>query len=506
MPLYAGDPATPFVGAVPGAKTLPLGEIQTLTKIPVLPISYGDARPLLQALGGRVVPEAWRGALPLTYKTGPGPARVHLKLAFNWDRAPLYNVMVRIPGAEVPDEWIVRGNHRDGWVNGAQDPLSGLIAEMEELRGYAQLLKQGWKPRRTIVYAAWDGEEPGLLGSTEFVEAHAAELKQKVVAYLNSDLNGRGYLGTGGSHSLERFVNEVARDITDPETGLSVWKRRQLAAIARGGEARSEARTRPDLRIEALGSGSDYTPFLQHAGIASLNIGFGGEGGNGIYHSIYDNFEHWSRFNDTSYVYGVALAQTAATMVMRLASAELLPLQFGAMAETYGNYLSEITRLAAGKRDEAIERNRELDEGVFPATNDPWAPLEAPARAKVPPFLNLTPIDNALAELRLAAERYDAAAAKVRLTGSAITDVNRLLIQVEHSLASDEGLPRRPWYRHQIYAPGFYTGYGVKTMPGVREAIEQGDWTEAEQQAVKIAEHVRAAARLIDQAASALAR
>jgi N-acetylated-alpha-linked acidic dipeptidase len=415
--------------------------------------------------------------------------------------------MVKIPGSELPDEWIVRGNHRDGWVNGAEDPLSGLIAQMEELRAYANLLKQGWKPKRTIVYAAWDGEEPGLLGSTELVETHAAELKQKVVAFLNSDTNGRGYLNMAGSHSLERFVNEVAKDVVDPETGLTVWKRLQLGTISQGpGKDRTEARARADLRIDALGSGSDFTPWLQHAGIASLNLGFGGEGGNGIYHSIYDNFEHFSRFNDTSYVYGVALAQTAGTAVMRLASAELLPFKFGNMADTYANYLDELKTLATTKRDEAVERNRELDEGVFAAIKDPRVVLVPPKRAEVAPFLNLTPIENGLAKLRQAAERYDAAAAKVRLSGGPLTEINRTLIQVEQALASETGLPRRPWYRHQIYAPGFYTGYGVKTMPGVREAIEQGSWKEADEQAVRIGERLEAAGRLIDQAAAALDR
>ncbi|MCC7133049.1 MAG: M28 family peptidase, partial [Gemmatimonadales bacterium] len=328
MPLYPGDPGTPGVGAVPGTKALPLDQTATLTKIPVLPISYGDALPLLSSLDGEVVPPSWRGGLPITYKTGPGATRVRLKLAFDWKRVPLYNVMVTIPGTDAANEWVLRGNHRDGWVNGAEDPLSGLIAEMEELRAFSILLKEGWKPRRTIVYAAWDGEEQGLLGSTEYVETHRDELVAKAVMYLNTDSNGRGFLGMGGSHLLERFINEVAREVTDPETGLSVWKRVQLAGIARGsGRARAEARNRADLRIEALGSGSDFTPFLQHAGIASLNLGFGGESGDGIYHSIYDNFEHFTRFNDTSFVYGRALAQTVGVAVMRMAGASLLPYQ-----------------------------------------------------------------------------------------------------------------------------------------------------------------------------------
>jgi len=506
MPLYPGDPGTPGVGAVPGTKALPLDQTATLTKIPVLPISYGDALPLLSSLDGEVVPPSWRGGLPITYKTGPGATRVRLKLAFDWKRVPLYNVMVTIPGTDAANEWVLRGNHRDGWVNGAEDPLSGLIAEMEELRAFSILLKEGWKPRRTIVYAAWDGEEQGLLGSTEYVETHRDELVAKAVMYLNTDSNGRGFLGMGGSHLLERFINEVAREVTDPETGLSVWKRVQLAGIARGsGRARAEARNRADLRIEALGSGSDFTPFLQHAGIASLNLGFGGESGDGIYHSIYDNFEHFTRFNDTSFVYGRALAQTVGVAVMRMAGASLLPYQFGGMADTYGGYVEELKTLLAARRDEAVERNRQIDEGVFRAVTDPRSPRTAPERLELPPHLNFAPLDNAMVALRTAADRYDAAVAAARLDGVA-AGANETLLRVERALTSPEGLPRRPWYRHLIYAPGFYTGYGVKTMPGAREAIEQGYWDEADREIGRIAGRLAAAAGLIDQARAALVR
>ncbi|MBM4187036.1 MAG: M28 family peptidase [Gemmatimonadetes bacterium] len=506
MPLYAGDPSTPNVGAVPGTVGLPLDRIETLTKIPVLPISYGDAQPLLAALGGEAVPPAWRGGLPLTYKTGPGPARVRLKLAFDWNRVPLHNVIVRIPGAELPDEWIVRGNHRDGWANGAVDPLSGIIAEMEELRGLAALLSQGWRPRRTLIYAAWDGEEQGLLGSTEWVETHRDELRAKTVMYLNTDSNTRGYLSMGGSHSLERFINQVAREITDPETGLTAWRRLQLRTIADGSaSSRAEARTRGDLRISALGSGSDFTPFLQHAGIAALNLSFGGEGDNGIYHSIYDNLEQYGRFNDSSYVYGRALAQTVGVALMRLANAPVLPFHFVGMADTYAGYLDELKALAATSRDQAIEINRQIDEGVFQAINDPWSPRRAPARREVPPFLNLAPLDNAIAQLRQSADRFEAAL-RTANTGTVATAANATLRRVEQALASDQGLPRRSWYRHLVYAPGFYTGYGVKTMPGVREAIEQGYWKEAEAEAVRLAEHLGRAASLIDQAAGQLPR
>src|SRR5437763_335833 len=336
LPLYPGDPLTPGVGATADAKRLPVSEAPTITKIPVLPISYGDAQPLLAALHGRVAPAEARGALGITYRVGRGPARVHLRVKSDWSLKPLYDVIARIPGAVAPDEWVIRGNHHDAWVNGAEDPISGLVPPLAAARAYGQLLKQGWKPRRTIIYAAWDGEEPALLGSTEWVEAHADELAAKAVAYLNSDTNNRGYLNVGGSHSLENFINDVARDIEDPETKLTVWKRAQLRAIAdaTSADARQETRQRADLRIDALGSGSDFTPFLQHVGIATLNLGYGGEGGGGIYHSIYDDFKWFTTFDDTSFVYGRALAQTVGTAVLRLADAEVLPYQFTGLAET----------------------------------------------------------------------------------------------------------------------------------------------------------------------------
>jgi N-acetylated-alpha-linked acidic dipeptidase len=500
MPLHPGDPLTPGVGATASARRLSLAEARTLTRIPVLPISYGDAQPLLAALAGRVAPPEWRGALPITYRVGPGPAMVHLKASFSWDRVQLHNVVLRIPGASAPDEWVLRGNHRDGWVNGAEDPISGLAPMMEEVRALAELLRAGWRPKRTIIYAAWDGEEQGLIGSTEWAEAHAEELSRHAVAYLNTDSNSRGFLNAEGSHTLQRLVNEVARSIEDPETGLTVWKRRQLASIAQAGSPEERARLRAgDLPIAALGSGSDYTPFLQHLGIAALNLGFGGEGGSGIYHSIYDNFPHYTRFSDTSFAYGRALAQTAGTTVLRLANAEVLPFHFVGLAETVAKYTEEVKALLGTRRDEAVERNRQLDEGVFSATSDPHAPLRPPARADVPPALNFAPLDNALATLRQSADRFETAFGQDG-GGPGDPDLNRLLLQVERALTSVEGLPRRPWYRHLIYAPGYYTGYGVKTLPGVREAIEQGSWAEADRETVRIAERLSTAAARIDSA------
>jgi N-acetylated-alpha-linked acidic dipeptidase len=514
MPLHAGDPLTPGVGATKDAKRLPVNEAPTITKIPVLPISYGDAQPLLAAVRGPVAPAEWRGGLGITYHVGPGPAKVHLRVKSDWSLKTLYDVIARIPGAVAPDEWVIRGNHHDAWVNGAEDPISGLVPLLEEARAYGQLLNQGWKPRRTIIYAAWDGEEQGLLGSTEWVEAHADELATKTVAYLNTDTNGRGYLFMGGSHTLENFINDVARDIEDPQTKLSVWKRRQLRTIADASsqEARDSVRRRTDLRIAALGSGSDYTPFLQHAGIASLNLGFGGEDDGGIYHSIYDDFKWYTTFDDTSFVYGRALAQTVGTAVLRLAGADVLPYDFTGFAETVGRYVKDVKKLATDKRDEIAERNRQIDEGVFTATADPRETSVPPAKEEVPPYLNFTSLDNAQDALTRAADRYAKAFTRAQAgdgAGLAKPEARALsatLLQSERALTSAAGLPRRPWYRHQIYAPGFYTGYGVKTLPGVREAIEQKHWQEADEQITVVSKTLGAAADVINRAAGQLER
>ncbi len=512
MVLHSGDPLTPGIPATPDAKRLPLEEVKTLTKIPVLPISYGDAQPLLAALKGPVAPEAWRGALPITYHVGPGPAKVHLKVKANWDIEPIYDVIARISGAVHPDEWVIRGNHHDAWVNGAHDPLSGTAAMLEEARALAELLKQGWKPKRTIIYCAWDAEEQGLMGSTEWAEAHAEELRQHAVAYINTDSNSRGYLHAGGSHTLEKFINDVAREIIDPEKRISVWKRRQLKAIAdaKSPEDREEARNRPDLRIRALGSGSDYTPFIDHLGVASLNLGYGGEDGGGIYHSIYDDFYWYTHFSDTDFSYGRALAQTVGTAVLRLANAEVLPFEFTNLADTVRKYADELRKLLKSQQEETRERNRQIEEGVFDATADPKKTFVPPAIEQIPPHLNFAPLENAVEALTRSAERYRRALEKahenggVALARAALQPVNAKLINSERKLTSGEGLPGRPWFKHLIYAPGAYTGYAVKTIPGVREAIEQEKWEEAEAQIVRVARALEDEAALIDSAASEL--
>jgi N-acetylated-alpha-linked acidic dipeptidase len=474
MPIHPGDPLTPGWGAVKGARRLAREEAEVLMKIPVLPISYGDALPLLKALGGAVAPESWRGALPITYHVGPGSAKVHLKLKFDWSLKTLYNVIARIDGSEFPDEWIVYGNHHDAWVNGADDPTSGQVTVMEVGRSLGELLKQGWKPKRTIILCAWDGEEPGLLGSTEWVEAHAAELKQKCVAYLNSDSTGKGLLGAGGSHTLERFVNEVARDVPQPKQNKSVleaMKDRRMSQV-RSDDERMELRQRADLRIAALGSGSDYTPFIQHLGIASLNTGFGGESGGGIYHSIYDSFYWYTKFSDGTFEYGRGLSQVNGTIVMRLADADVLPFEFTNLADTVGRYEDELEKLAA--------------------------------RSNAPKPINFAPLKSSITALTESAKRYEAALKQA--TGANFTAtkqfkaLNELLYQSERKLTNEQGLPRRPWFKHQLYAPGFYTGYGVKTIPGVREAIEQKQWSDVEPQMKNVSAALHALAGQIDAA------
>jgi N-acetylated-alpha-linked acidic dipeptidase len=506
-----GDPLTPGIGAVPGAKRLDRKDAKSITKIPVMPISYGDAQPLLAALAGPMAPDDWRGSLPIPYHVGPGPAKAHLKLEFNWDIKPVYDVIVKIPGSVAPDEWIVRGNHHDAWVNGAEDPVSGQMALLEEARGLGELLKQGWKPRRTIIYCAWDGEEPMLLGSTEWAEQHAEELKAHAAVYVNTDANDRGLFSMAGSHSLEQFVNGVARDIDDPETHMTVWKRAQLSAVAaaRSGDERGEARQRADLRMEALGSGTDFTTFVDHLGIASLNLSYGGEDEQGIYHSIYDDFYWYTHFSDTDFVYGRALAQTIGTSVMRLADAEVLPFDFTDFADTVDTYKKELQKMLADKQDEIREQNQELEEGVFKATFDPRRPTVAPAKEEVPPHLNFAPLENAVESVTKSAKHYQQALAKKQASlgdtdAPKLAALNRELILTERALTNEDGLPRRSWYKHLLYAPGVYTGYGVKTVPGVREAIEQKRWAEADAEIVRVARALEDEAAVIERAAKEL--
>ena len=504
MPIYPGDPQTPGIGAVPGVKLIPLDQVQTITKIPVLPVSYSDAKPFLESLQGQTVPDNWRGDLPFTYKTGPSKVQAHLAVSFNWDRKPLYDVVATIPGSTMADEWVIRGNHHDAWVNGAEDPISGASPELEEARALGELLKQGWKPARTIIYCFWDGEEPALLGSTEWAEYHADELKQHAVAYFNSDGNGRGFFRAGGSHSLENFINAVAKDIDDPETKMSVWKRERLAARLRGTpESRAEAKSRPDTRISALGSGSDYTVFIDHLGVPSVNLGYGGEDqGGGQYHSIYDDFYYYTHFQDTDFLYERALAQTAGTMMMRMADADVLPYQFTDQADTIHTYVTEVKKLADKMRTDIKDRNADLADGVYKAAADPKKTSVPPPVGIVPPYFNFAPLDQASDDLTAAAAEYEKAFSAHEQ--NADPKVNGLLLATMHALTDPQGLPNRPWFEHMIYAPGFYTGYGVKTLPAVREAIEQKEWSAVDPQIARTAAAIEREVEALKTATKAL--
>ncbi len=510
---YSGDPLTPGVGATKDAKRLPLKGLKVLTQIPTLPLSYGDAKPLLEALKGTVAPREWRGALGITYHVGPGPARVHLVVKSNWDLKPIYDVIAKIPGSVYPNEWIIRGNHHDAWVNGAEDPVSGQVSLIEEARALGQLLKQGWKPKRTILYCAWDGEEPGLLGSTEWAEEHAKDLEEHAAVYVNTDSNSRGYLSIGGSHTLQQFINGVARDVQDPEKNISVWQRDWDLRMRRAKTPaeRQALRQGRDLKIGALGSGSDYTVFLDHLGIASLNLGYGGESnGGGIYHSIYDDFYWYTHFDDTHFVYERALAQTVGTSVMRLADADLLPLNYGEFTETIRGYVGQLKNLLASEQAGSRELDTEIKEGVFAATSDPEKVSVPPKPEAVPPYLNFAPLDNGVAALERSTERYQKALSVAEGNGGAalarasLASVNHELIETERKLITPQGLPGRPWYRHELYAPGVYTGYGVKTLPSVREAIEHRQWDEAGRQIIIVGKVLEDEAQAIDSAASGL--
>ena len=482
MVLYSGDPLTPGVGATADAKRLSIQDAKTILKIPVLPISYAAAEPLLAALGGRVAPAGWRGGLPLTYHVGPGPAKVHLKVLSDWNQKTLYDVIATLHGAQEPDRWIVRGNHHDGWVFGATDPLAGQVALMAEAQAIGKLFKEGWRPRRTLIYASWDGEEPGLLGSTEWAEQHADELKAKAALYVNSDTNGRGYVGVSGSHALQHFASEAARDVKDPETGASVLARAVARQHVAHYDAAAHGSPSAELELGALGSGSDFTPFLQHLGVNSLDVGFEGEADYGVYHSAYDSFDHFRRFVDPTFEYGVALAKVAGRLMLRAAQAQLLPAKESDFAASIAAYDDELHKLADGMRAKTLEMSKLLDEGAYKLAADPMKPRASPPWAADVPYLNFAELDNAIAKLTQSAKAFDAEYARLAAIDDAAAAqqrVNAALTDLEQALTDAHGLPGRDWYQHMIYAPGFHTGYGVKTLPGIREAIEERRWDEA---------------------------
>jgi N-acetylated-alpha-linked acidic dipeptidase len=504
MVIYPGDPLTPNVGATAKAKRLERADAPTILKIPVLPISYHDAQPLLAALSGPVAPEDWSGGLPITYHVGPGASIVHLKLEFNWTQVPAYDVIAKIKGSEFPDEWVLRGNHHDAWVNGADDPVSGQSAMLDEARAIGQLLKTGWKPKRTIIYCAWDGEEPGLLGSTEFAEEHTKELQQKAVVYINSDSNGRGFLEAGGSHALEPFMDEIEHEILDPQTHVSLFERNQARELvnAQSVKTKKEIMDRKVRRLDALGSGSDYSSFLQHLGIPSLNLEFGGEDAGGEYHSIYDSYDDYSRFKDAGFVYGVALAQVAGRATLRMADADLLPFDFRSLYATIDRYAKEIEEMTKNMKETTDMEKQLLAANAYTLAADPTKHEQQPSAKADVPQIAFKPLTDALSALKKSTDQLAATWQSAVNTSDKHKKLNEKLYQAEQQLLSTDGLPRRPWYRHTIYAPGFYTGYGVKTIPGIREAIEQRNWTEAQQQIEVVAKQIQQLANYISQPTS----
>ncbi|MGA2388933.1 MAG: transferrin receptor-like dimerization domain-containing protein [Candidatus Sulfotelmatobacter sp.] len=508
---YPGDPLTPGVGATADAKRLSIQQAKTITKIPVLPISYADALPLLLALKGPVAPENWRGGLSITYHVGPGPAKVHLKVLSNWDIKPIYDVIGTLHGAD-DGQWILRGNHHDAWVNGADDPISGQAEMLEEARMLGELHRQGWAPKRTIIYCAWDGEEPGLLGSVEWVETHVSDLRKHAVAYINSDSNERGYFFPGGTQDLQNFISGVARGVEDPETHMTVFDRSHLYSIAKAKDAeeRKDLRARNDLVVTALGDGSDFTAFQDFAGISTLDISFGGEDDGDQYHSIYDDFYWYTHFIDTDFVYGRALAQTGGTAMMRLADADLIPYDYSPQAEAIAKYEEELEKLLKDKQDEFTERNLQLKEGVFTATADPRKPSVPPPVETVPPYMNFAPMKNAIDLLKKSSERYSKALADWQaksphpLSAQALEPINADLLGISRLFLNEKGLPERPWFKNQIYAPGAYTGYGAKPIAAVREYMDEKKWREAEAQVPRVAQVIENVAAGIGKAADDL--
>jgi len=519
MTLYPGDPLTPGVGATKDAKRLKIADAQTLLKIPALPISYADARVFLESLGGQVVPNPWRGSLPITYRVGPGKAMVHLAVKSDWSLRTIYDVIAVMKGSTYPDQWIVRGNHHDGWVFGASDPLSGQVALLSEAKAIGELAAGGWRPKRTIVYTSWDAEEPGLLGSTEWVETHGDELKKKTVLYINTDSNARGILGVGGSQDLEHLVNGVASDITDPETGAPIGQRLRaklrVDALDPGAKekdhaiavAKMAADADRDVPIEALGSGSDYSSFLQHLGVPALDVRFDNEGdSSGVYHSRYDTFEHHSRFVDPGFVYDALLAKTVGRLVLRTADSDLPVQRAGDFADQISLYLTEIKKLADDKREAAQMQAKLLGDRAFALAADPTKPNGAPTALEQVPKFDFGPLVTAVDRLKASAKAYDDAIAKdgASLPADRLARLQALMLDIDQTLLSDAGLPGRPWFKNLIYAPGRLTGYGAKTMPGVREAIELQRWADADRYTKLTADALNAYSDRLDRATAVL--
>jgi N-acetylated-alpha-linked acidic dipeptidase len=513
MTTFPGDPLTPGVGATEGAKRLTRAEAPTLLKIPTLPISYADASKIIAELDGPVVTGRARGGLPIAYHWGGSDAvKVHLAVKSDWSLKPVYDVIATMHGTTYPDQWIVRGNHRDGWVFGAADPLTGQVALMNEAKALGELARTGWRPARSIVYASWDGEEPGLLGSTEWAETHADELKRKALMYINTDNNGRGFLYAEGSHDLQHFVDAAASDVLDPQTGVPAAARARANILAEsyanpdavGPDLVDAAKSGGDLPMGPLGSGSDYSPFVQHLGIAAVNLGFGGEDfSGGSYHSAYDTFYHVMHFDDPGLAYGGALSKLVGRLVLRAADGPRVPAHYSDFARAVSTYLDEMMKLADTQR----EKDRTLAdlrrEGDFKLASTPYDPTVAPADKGITPLIDLLPLQNAVDHLKRAASAaYSLLGGEDKLAPATQAHINASLATIDQLLIDPQGLPGRPWYKNLVYAPGTLTGYGAKTLPGVREAIEQRRWGDARTYVGRTAAVLENYANRLDQAAA----
>ncbi len=502
MPARPGDALTPGYAATKDAERISIDDAPTIMKIPVMPISYADALPLLKAIKGPVVPDSWKGGLPITYHIGPGPAKVNLHLEFDWSLRTAYNPVGRMIGSVYPDEWIMRGNHHDGWGHGASDPISGMVSLMEEARAIGELTKTGWRPKRTLIYAGWDAEEPGLLGSTEWVEHNLKDIKENMVVYINTDGTGVGYLSMGGSHSLEKFINEVIRDVKDPVHDVSLDSRLRSRMRVReynaGSSELNKESESTDLRIYAMGAGSDYTAFLHHAGVPALNMAFGGESGGGAYHSLYDTYEHYKRFSDGDFIYGTTLSKVNGRLVLRLSEADILPFRFVNMVENIGKFIEENKKLSQVIQQSTQLRNKLLDNNDFTISRNPNKTYLQPERLGQVPEFNFKPLDDAFARLSSSAWKYEEVLLKFKkgsLSAEKKSEINSLLRKVDQAFTNSNGLPRREWFRNMLYAPGYYTGYGVKTLPGIREGLEERKWDE-----VRL--YINEVAKALDQASN----
>ena len=490
--LFVGDPLTPGVASTADASRLSMEESPVIVRIPTLPISYADAQVLLANLSGPVVPKEWRGALPITYRAGPSEANVHLAVKSDWSRKTIYDVVAMLKGSTKPESWVLRGNHRDGWVYGAADPLSGQVSLLEEARALGSLAKRGWKPQRTLVYLSWDAEEPGLMGSTEWVERHAAELKLKAALYINSDNNNRGFLSAGGNQDLEHLVNLVANNLTDPETNATVAQRLRAkmavdaAASGAGEEVKINGKIaldpHRDFPIQALGSGSDYSAFLEHLGITTLNIAYSGEGSSrGVYHSRYDTFDQFVRFGDPGLTYTALLAKTVGHLVIQAADADIPLQRAGGFAAEVTRYLEAAKKLVSDQRNAVSTQAKMFAANAFILAADPTKPAGGPAPLSDVPSIDLGPMEQAVQRLSASAAAYDGAYEQnaATLAPAVRKQLVETMQSIDQTLAPSVGLPGRRWYKNLIYAPGRYTGYESKTLPGITEAIEEQRWADA---------------------------